>query len=65
MTIENYEGIEIYFTLKKNNFIFDAKDYVKIFLPNSLIFIFCCFVMALRRVNNKKYFEEFGDAVNK
>jgi hypothetical protein len=45
--------------------VFDAKDYVKIFLPNSLIFIFCCFVMALRRVNNKKYFEEFGDAVNK
>lgn len=64
MTIQNYQGMEIYFTLSNNKFIFNAKDYVKIFLPNSLIFIFCCFVMALRRVNSKKYLEEFGDAVN-
>lgn len=58
MTPENYEGIEIYFELQKNNnFIISTKDYIKIFLPNSLIFIFCCFVIALRRVKKKKFFE--------
>ena len=58
MSPYNYEGIEIYFELLKNNkFSITTGDYIKIFLPNSLIFIFCCFVIALRRVKKKKYLE--------
>ncbi|CAK78486.1 unnamed protein product (macronuclear) [Paramecium tetraurelia] len=66
MTQYNYEGLEIYFEMLKNNkFSISTKDYVKIFLPNSLIFIFCCFVMALRRVKKKKYLEQFGEPINR